>query len=280
MREPETIEALVAAALAEDRAHADATTDACVPREARARAVVRAKACGVLSGLAPAACAFRLLDARATVAVLRRDGERVRAGDAVLAVEGRARAILKAERVALNFLQHLSGVATLTRRFVEAVAGTGCRIADTRKTTPGLRALEKKAVRDGGGVNHRMDLAAAVLVKENHIAAAGGVAAAIRAVRAQAPDAWVEVECETLDEVGEAVRAHPDAILLDNMPPALVRRARARVPATILLEASGGITLANARAYAEAGADRLAIGALTHSAPALDLSLGLVRVGG
>ena len=269
---------IVQQALAEDAAWDDATTAACVPVRAWARAEVRAKADGVLSGSDAAAWAFRLLDPHATIAHIRRDAEHVRAGDLVLVVEGEAQAILRAERTALNFMQHLSGIATLTRRFVEAVAGTGCRIADTRKTTPGLRALEKRAVRHGGGENHRLHLGAAVLIKENHIFAAGGITAAVQAARRAHPRAWIEVECESLMEVEEAVRARPDAILLDNMSPRLVAQARAHVPRHILLEASGGITLANARAYAEAGADRLAIGALTHSAPALDLSLRLARL--
>jgi len=273
-----SLQSLVRKALEEDGAHFDATTIATVPEGATAQACIRARSAGVLSGIEAAELAFSFCDPRIHCAWLRASGERIRSGDRVATITGPLHAILRAERVALNLLQRASGIATLTRRYVEAVAGTGCAIADTRKTTPLWRALEKRAVRDGGGVNHRASLREAILIKENHIAAAGGVRAAIVACRQRFARLWIEVECETLAEVKEAVLAAPDAILLDNMSPQEVRQARGIVPKHILLEASGGITLANARCYAECGVDRLAIGAITHSAPALDLSLRVEKV--
>jgi len=221
---------------------------------------------------------FATVDARIRQHWRMTNGQRVAPGDVVAELDGNLRGLLAAERTALNFLQHLSGIATATRAFVDAVAGTGCRVADTRKTTPGLRRLEKRAVAHGGGMNHRMDLAGGMLIKENHIAAAGGLARAVACCRARANGLWVEVECETLDEVCEAVRAGPDIILLDNMTPNELRAARNLTPRSILLEASGNITLANARACAETGVDRIAIGAITHSAPALDLSMRVLAV--
>ncbi|MDX8402645.1 MAG: carboxylating nicotinate-nucleotide diphosphorylase [Mariprofundaceae bacterium] len=264
---------LIERALAEDAAFDDRTAQATIAADARGRAHIVAKASGVLSGRRPAADVFRRLDPAIRQEWHKQDGDPVEAGETICRLAGPLRAILAAERTALNFLQHLSGVATLTRRFVDAVAGTGCAIADTRKTTPGLRRLEKQAVVHGGGVNHRMDLASGMLVKENHIAAAGSNTAAVEACRRIADGAWIEVECETLAEVREAVAAAPDIILLDNMTPTAIRDARTIVPGSILLEASGNITLANAREYAVTGVDRLAVGAITHSAPALDLSL-------
>jgi nicotinate-nucleotide pyrophosphorylase (carboxylating) len=195
----------------------------------------------------------------------------------VLTVAGPVRVILTAERTALNLLSQLSGVATLTRQFADAVAGTGARIRDTRKTVPGLRALQKYAVRCGGGVNHRMSLSDAALIKDNHVAAAGSVGAAFAAVRAQAPGLPLEVECDTLEQVAEALAAGADLILLDNFDvPALVRAVRL-TGGRALLEASGGLALASAREVAQTGVDFLAVGALTHSAPALDIGLDLVQ---
>ncbi len=269
---PETVR-LIEAALAEDAARNDRTAQACVPADAAGRARITAKADGVLSGVQVAARVFAAVDAGIAQDWQARDGQAVHRGQIVAELAGNLRALLAAERTALNFLQHLSGIATATRRFVDAVAGTGCRVMDTRKTTPGLRRLEKAAVRHGGGDNHRMDLQSGMLIKENHIAAAGGLARAVAQCRAQAGGLWVEVECETLDEVREAVRAGPDIILLDNMSLDAMRRAREIVPRDIELEASGNITLDNARAVAETGVDRIAIGAITHSAPALDLSM-------
>jgi len=272
------LKALIEASLAEDAAGDDRTAAACIPPDAAGHARITAKADGVLSGTDAARQVFAAVDARIRQHWRMTNGQRVRAGDVVAELDGNLRALLAAERTALNFLQHLSGIATATRAFVDAVAGTGCRVADTRKTTPGLRRLEKRAVAHGGGVNHRMDLRSGMLIKENHIAAAGGLARAVARCRARANGLWVEVECETLDEVREAVRAGPDIILLDNMTPNELRAARNLTPRSILLEASGNITLANARACAETGVDRIAIGAITHSAPALDLSMRVLAV--
>ncbi len=275
------LRALVAAALAEDVGAGDATARALIPADARAHAVIRTRADGVLSGLRPAMLAFHLVDERVDVSPIHRDGDRLVAGENVLHLRGPARGIVTAERVALNFLQRLSGVATLTRRYVDAVAGTGAAILDTRKTTPGLRALEKAAVRDGGGVNHRMGLDDMVLVKENHLRVAGSVAEAARRVRAAAPGLPVEVETTTLAEACDAVDAGIERVMLDNVPLHALReridaiRAHAartgrRCPR---LEVSGGVRLDTVRAIAECGPDDISVGALTHSAPALDLTL-------
>jgi nicotinate-nucleotide pyrophosphorylase (carboxylating) len=208
------------------------------------------------------------------------DGDVVTAGQPVLTVAGPVRVILTAERTALNLLSQLSGVATLTRQFADAVAGTGARIRDTRKTVPGLRALQKYAVRCGGGVNHRMSLSDAALVKDNHVAAAGSLSAAFAAVREQAPDLTVEVECDTLAQVAEAIEAGADLILLDNFSVAELAAAVALTAGRAKLEASGRISLGGARAIAETGVDYLAVGALTHSAPVLDIGLDLAEPAG
>jgi nicotinate-nucleotide pyrophosphorylase (carboxylating) len=277
---PAELEALVAAALEEDRAFADLTTLATVPEGTRARGAIVARADGVIAGLPLAIAAFRRLDPGVALRPSVRDGARVRCGSPILELEGPARALLSAERVALNFLQRLSGIATLTARYVEAVRGTGAQILDTRKTTPTLRALEKYAVRCGGGVNHRADLAAAVLIKDNHLAAVGGdIPRAVRGARALAPAGTViEVECDTLEQVARAVEAGADMILLDNMPPEMLRDAVALVAGRAKTEASGGITLERIRAVAETGVDYISVGALTHSAPALDLALDFTGV--
>ncbi|HEY2641001.1 MAG TPA: carboxylating nicotinate-nucleotide diphosphorylase [Streptosporangiaceae bacterium] len=291
--DPGAVAAFVRAALAEDLAGGiDVTTVATVPPATTGRAELAARSAGVVAGLPVAEAVFWLACVgddlgqceRApgeTVActLLTADGNRVAAGQAVLTVSGPVATILTAERTALNVLCHLSGVATLTRQWTDAIAGTGGRIRDTRKTLPGMRALQKYAVRCGGGVNHRMSLSDAALVKDNHVAAAGSVAAAFAAVRARAPGLPVEVECDTLAQVAEALDAGADLILLDNFGvpelAAAVRLAGGRA----LLEASGGLTLAGARAVAETGVDYLAVGALTHSAPALDIGLDLVSAG-
>ncbi len=264
---------LIELALAEDAALHDLTARATIEKHATGHARITAKAEGVLSGTDLAFETFHLLDADIEQLWLRHDGESVVPGETIAELAGPLRPLLAAERTALNFLQHLSGIASATRRFVETIAGTGCIIVDTRKTTPGWRWLEKKAVRDGGGINHRMNLSDGMLIKENHIQACGSIRQAIACCRRLRADCWIEVECETLDQVDEAVSCAPDLILLDNMSPELVAEARARVPSSITLEASGNITLDNARAYAETGVDRLAIGSITHSAPALDLSM-------
>jgi nicotinate-nucleotide pyrophosphorylase (carboxylating) len=275
----EETEALVRAALEEDRAFEDVTTLATVPEGERAAARMVARAEGVIAGLPLAVVAFHLLNPGVKVHVVAWDGSRVARGDVVLELEGPARALLSAERIALYFVQRLSGVATLTARFVDAVRGTRAQILDTRKTTPTLRALEKYAVRCGGGVNHRMDLASAVLIKDNHLAAVGGdIAEAVRRSRALGPAGiCVEVECDDAAQVAAAAEAGADIILLDNMTPWEMRECVEIVAGRALTEASGGITLAGARAVAEAGVDRISVGALTHSAGALDVALDFVE---
>ncbi|GER83683.1 nicotinate-nucleotide diphosphorylase (carboxylating) [Thermogemmatispora aurantia] len=270
---------LIRQALIEDGAYRDLTTLCTVPAEAQAQAVLLARREGVVAGLAVALATFRLLDERVQSEARVSDGEAVIANQTLAVLSGPARALLSAERVALNFLGHLSGIATLTARCVRAVAGTGVRILDTRKTTPGLRALEKEAVRLGGGHNHRFGLSDGILIKDNHIKAAGGLTAAIEAVRRQVPHLLkIEVECETLEEVRAAVRAGADVILLDNMEVEQLRQAvafvRAETPG-LLLEASGGIGPDPERlaAVAATGVDFISLGALTHSAPNLDVAL-------
>jgi len=267
------LQAIVAAALREDAVMHDITSAATIPAGQTGEARISAKASGVLSGLDAADMVFRQVDGGLHVCWQRQDADTVRAGDVICTLSGRLQTLLAAERTALNFLQHLSGIATLTHAFCQAVRDTGCRITDTRKTTPGLRHLEKRAVLHGGGINHRMDLKSGMLIKENHILAAGSIRKAVERCRRQRADTWIEVECETLMQVNEAVAARPDIILLDNMRVQDVECARAVVPTDILLEASGSITLANAHEYARTGVDRLAIGAITHSAPALDISM-------
>ncbi len=267
-----TVAEVVARALAEDLGSGDVTTDATVPSGTRARAWITQKAPGVIYGLDAAAAAFRALDPEITIVRQVHEGVWRERGP-VLELQGSAAAILTAERTALNFLQRLSGVATLTARCVQAVAGTPTRILDTRKTTPGLRALEKAAVAAGGATNHRAGLYDAVLIKENHAALAGGVGAAVRSARGHAPGLLVEVECRTLAEVDEALAAGAPRILLDNMNDEQLRSAVAHVGGRAELEASGGITLSRLREVASTGVDFISVGALTHSAPALDLSL-------
>jgi nicotinate-nucleotide pyrophosphorylase (carboxylating) len=271
------LEPLVRRALAEDVGSGDLTTQATVPAGARARARITQKEPGVLYGLDAAQLAFALLDSGARFTALAEEGV-WRGGGPVLDVEGEAAALLSAERTALNLLQRLSGVATLTARYVEAVRGTRARVLDTRKTTPGLRLLEKAAVAAGGGTNHRVGLFDAILIKENHAAMAGGVGEAVRLARAGAPDVLLEVECRTDDEVDEALAAGAPRLLLDNMTPAQMRAIVARVGGRAELEASGGIDLETIRDVAETGVDFISVGALTHSAPALDISLLLEPV--
>jgi nicotinate-nucleotide pyrophosphorylase (carboxylating) len=266
------IEELVSRALAEDVGDGDVTTAATVAQQARARATIIQKAPGVIYGLNAAEAAFRELDPDIEVRRLVPEGQ-WRDGGPVLEIEGSARAILTAERTALNFLQRLSGVATLTARCVQAVQGTGVRILDTRKTTPGLRALEKAAVAAGGASNHRAGLFDAILIKENHSTLAGGVGAAVRRAREHSPELPLEVECATLADVDEALAAGARSILLDNMTVDQLREAVAHVRGRATLEASGGLTLQTLGDVASAGLDYISVGALTHSAPALDLSL-------
>ncbi len=268
-------EPLVRAALAEDIGPGDITTMLCIPAEARATATVLAKGAGVIAGLDVCALAFHLLDPEAQWESLVADGFHVSDPPTPLAtVTGSARALLTAERVALNFLQRLSGVATVTARYVVAVAGTQARIVDTRKTTPGLRALEKYAVRVGGGFNHRLGLYDCVLIKDNHIQASGGIGPAVAAARAQIPHTMkIEVETDTLTQVGEALEAGADIILLDNMDTETLRRAVVQIGSRAITEASGGLALDRVAEVAATGVNILSVGALTHSAPALDISL-------
>jgi nicotinate-nucleotide pyrophosphorylase (carboxylating) len=281
--DPQDAERVIRGALAEDlRYGPDVTSAATAAPGAVAVAEVVARRPGVLAGL-PVARA--VLDAAGIAAgvlgsaeALAADGDRIGAGAAVLRIKAPLRELLGAERTLLNFLTHLSGIATATRAWADALAGTGCAVRDTRKTLPGLRQLEKYAVRCGGGLNHRMGLGDAALIKDNHVAAAGGVAQAIKAVRAAAPDLPLEVECDDLDQVREALDAGAELILLDNMGLAALRAAvgLARGYPSVKLEASGGLHLDQARAVAETGVDFVAVGALTHSSPALDLGLDLL----
>lgn len=269
------IDRAVVAALEEDFGLAgDITTDATVPAGRLAEGAIRAREAGCIAGLPVARAAFRALDPGLQFTVRMREGEMVAQGAVLAELKGKARALLSAERVALNFLGHLSGIATKTRTFVDAIEGTGARITCTRKTTPGLRALEKYAVRVGGGVNHRFGLFDAVLIKDNHIAAAGGIGAAIERVLAQARHmVKVEVEVDTLEQLDEALTYPVDAILLDNMPPDVLAEAVRRTQKRVILEASGGVTLQTVRAIAETGVDLISVGGLTHSAAALDVGL-------
>jgi nicotinate-nucleotide pyrophosphorylase (carboxylating) len=271
----EGLRELVARALGEDLGAGDITSEATVPARARARARIVQKQPGVLFGIAAARETFEQLGA--DFEPLAAEGEwRDRVPADVARVAGPARALLAGERTALNFLGHLSGIATLTARFVAAVEGSGAAILDTRKTTPGLRALEKSAVAEGGGTNHRLGLDDAVLIKENHIALAGGLRAAVAAAREARPDDEIEVECTTPAEVAAALEVGADRLLLDNMSPDELRAAvaaRDRAGAAARLEASGGVTLDNVAEVAAAGVELISIGALTHSAPALDLSM-------
>ncbi|HEY3288328.1 MAG TPA: carboxylating nicotinate-nucleotide diphosphorylase [Gemmatimonadaceae bacterium] len=266
---------LVKSVLDEDQAGNDITTLATVIPTRRARAALVAREAGSLCGIPLALAAFCQCDDKVEIRVDVEDGQRVAPGTTVLFLNGRARGLLAAERSALNFLQRLSGVATLTARFVDAVRGTRARIVDTRKTTPGWRRLEKYAVRCGGGANHRETLADAVLVKDNHLAALDGdVAMAVRRSREQAPPGtFVQIECDDLAQVRAAVAAGADGVLLDNMNVAMLREAVAIAGGRVLTEASGGVTLDTVRAIAESGVDRISVGALTHSAPALNLAL-------
>lgn len=271
---PEALERVVAAALAEDVGEGDVTTEATVAPEAVGTAELLVKEPGVVCGLGVAEAVFRALDPDIRFERLVREGAVVDRPTAVALVTGPERAILTSERVALNFLGRLSGIATLTKRYVDAVAGTGAAILDTRKTTPGLRALEKHAVACGGGRNHRFGLDDGVLVKDNHLRAAGSISKAVESVR-ETTDLPIEVECDTLEQVSEALDSGADAILLDNMSLDELRSAVALAGGRVRLEASGGITLDTVRAVAETGVDEISVGALTHSARSLDVSLEL-----
>lgn len=267
----------VDAALDEDLGlRGDITSTATIPADARATATIAARRNGVVAGIGLAEYALRALDPDIEFRIMAGDGDRIAAGSPIAHVAGNARAILGAERVALNFLGHLSGIATLTSAYVAAVEGTGATIVDTRKTTPGLRALEKYAVRCGGGQNHRFGLFDAVLIKDNHIIAAGGLSEAIKRARAAAGHmVKIEVEVDTLEQLREVVTHPIDAVLLDNMSPEMLKEAVAIASGRVLLEASGGVNLDTVRDIARTGVDLISVGALTHSAPVLDLGLDM-----
>ena len=269
--------ALVARALAEDIGGGDLTTSATVDARARARALITQKAPGAIFGVDAAAAAFVALDAEARTERLVQEGIWREEGGPVMSVHGLARALLSAERTALNFLAHLSGVATVSARAVRAVSGTGARVLDTRKTTPGLRALEKAAVAAAGACNHRAGLYDGILIKENHVAAAGGIGAAVARARAADPalSDRLQIEVRDAQEIEQALAAGARRLLLDNMDDAQLRAAVAQVAGRAELEASGGVTLQTLRARASTGVEWVSMGALTHSAPALDLSMTL-----
>ena len=277
--DPALIDRLVGA-LDEDRAREDITTAALVPAEQRGRAIIIAKAEGFLAGIALAETAFAAIDPSLVWQAARRDGDHLSPGDCIAGIEGALASILRAERVALNFLSHLSGVATAANAVVQALEGTNCRLRDTRKTTPGLRTVEKYAVRVGGGTNHRLDLADGVLIKDNHIAALRarglGIADAVRLAREANAGMRIEIEVTNLDEAREALASRADELLLDNMSLEAMREVVALAKGEAVLEASGGITLENARAVAETGVDYISMGAITHSATAVDMSLEVV----
>jgi len=266
---------LIKRALAEDlQGGQDITSVATVSGDEKIVADFTARKSGVVAGIDMARAVLEEVGLT-DIAVLVKDGASVKSGEVLMTVRGDTRAILLAERTALNFLGHLSGIASLTRTWVDAVAGTNCIIRDTRKTTPGMRLLEKYAVRMGGGTNHRMSLSDAALIKDNHIAAAGGIAQAFSKVREKFPTSEIEIEVDTLDQLREVLPLKPDLVLLDNMSPAECAEAVSIVAGATKLEASGGITLDNAKAYALTGVQFLAIGALTHSAPVFDIGLDL-----
>lgn len=268
------IERLIETALEEDIGAGDLTTLSTVPRELQGKGLFRAKRDGVVAGLFLLEKIFSVLDANVKVRCLSRDGDLVKQGTVVAEAEGPVRALLMGERTALNFLQRLSGTATLTRRYVDAIKGFSCKLIDTRKTTPGLRTLEKYAVRMGGGTNHRLGLYDAALVKDNHIVAAGSIAKAVEMVRRHSPFmAKVEVECADLKQVQEALDAKAEVLMLDNMDAKQMAESVRLVNKRAWVEASGGITLERIREVAEAGVDFISVGALTHSAPAVDFNM-------
>lgn len=269
------IEAAIRAALAEDLGlQGDITSNATVPAAAKAAAVIAARKAGVIAGLALAETAFRALDPGVRFDIEIADGMACNPGDVIVRISGNARALLSAERVALNYLGRLSGIASLTRLYVKAAGTAKAKIVDTRKTTPGLRAFEKYAVRCGGGHNHRTGLFDAVLIKDNHIVAAGGISKAIEAAREAAGHMMkIEVEVDTLEQLDEVLAHEVDAVLLDNMTPATLKKAVRRIAGRCLAEASGGVNLDTVAAIAESGVDLISVGALTHSAPVLDLGL-------
>jgi len=274
---PETLDALIEAALAEDIGAGDVTTAAVIPADMTCRGKIVCKEDGIIAGLSVAARVFAMVDERITFDAKTKDGEKVQEDQIVARISGPARGMLTAERVALNFLQHLSGVATMTARYVKAVDGTKTKILDTRKTTPGLRGLEKYATRIGGAVNHRMGLYDAVLVKDTHLALVGGITPALRAVRKAYADTDINVEVSNIQELEQALADKAPRILLDNFAPGQVREAMQIIRGRAEVEISGGVQVSNAGAYALAGAAYISVGALTHSATALDFSMKVTR---
>lgn len=274
------LEDIVRAALKEDLGHGhDITTECVVPLDKDARAVVNARKAGRLAGVVAGLAAFTLTDPDCEIEIFKMDGEDVAEGEDIAVITGSARSILTAERTALNFMQHLSGIATLTKSYVDAIEDTGAKIADTRKTIPGMRALAKQAVRLGGGMNHRYGLDDAVLIKDNHIALAGGIYPALQMAKENAGHmVKIEIEVDTLAQLVEVLDEGADVVLLDNMAPPLLRQAVEMVGGRMLTEASGGINLDTVAAVAETGVDMISVGALTHSAPVMDLGLD-VKVG-
>ncbi len=266
----------IEAALAEDIRSGDITTNTLIPADAKATALMRLRESGVVCGIDAAKSTFRLLDSGIDLKVLLEDGNAVSAGEVALEIRGNARAILTGERVALNIVQHLSGIASATAQYVKETEGTKARIVDTRKTTPGLRLLEKYAVRCGGGHNHRYALDDMILIKDNHIALCGGIKSAVSRARENVGHSLkIEVECDTLDQVQEALQAGAEIILLDNMSPDIMRSAVEMVNGKALCEASGGINLQSVRDVAQSGVDIISVGALTHSVRALDVGLDI-----
>ena len=266
---------IVGRALSEDLgSRGDITSDACVPQTAESRGMFVARGPGVIAGLEVAGYVFEALDPSVEYEPLVAEGSRVGAGEHIARISGHSRSILSGERTALNLLSRMSGVATITAELVEAVAGTGARISDTRKTMPGLRALDKYAVRTGGGMNHRFGLYDAVLIKDNHLVAAGDIGGAVAAARAAvSPGVMIEVEVENLEQLAQVMKTDADRVLLDNMGPELLREAVAMVGGRKTTEASGGVTMDNVRLLAETGVDIISVGWLTHSAPQLDIAL-------
>lgn len=270
---------LLRRSLLEDVGNGDLTTELIVPAGAVTEAIIHSKESGVLAGIFVASRIFKIIDPHVKFDALLADGDSLQPGDRIALVRGNARAVLTGERLALNFLQHLSGVATATRRLVRMIEGTGARLVDTRKTLPGLRALEKYAVRAGGGCNHRFGLYDGILIKDNHIKVAGGIREAVKRVRASSSHmVKVEVEVEDLEQVKEALDAGADIIMLDNMPVSLLREAVKLVAGRVPLEASGGISQDNIREVAETGVDYISVGSITHSAPALDISMDVGKI--
>ncbi|KPK99826.1 MAG: nicotinate-nucleotide pyrophosphorylase [candidate division Zixibacteria bacterium SM23_73_3] len=274
------IKHLIHLALSEDIGKADLTSEAVVEKDLSGKAIIVAKQEGVLSGLALAKMVFKMVNPTIVFKELKQDGERIKKGEKAASVEGKIGSILTAERTALNFLQRLCGIATLTAKYVEKIKGSKAKILDTRKTTPGLRILEKHAVKAGGGENHRMGLFDMILIKENHIRAAGGISEAVKKAKSKCRRQKIEVEARNLGEVKEAIQSNPDWIMLDNMKIHQMKKAVRMIrssSADIKIEASGGVSLRNVRKIALTGVDFISVGALTHSAPALDMSLILIE---